>query len=160
MTVSYIHHNVTSSLFSLLAQNHMTDLKLSRNYEGLFYFVLAELSCWLSHIVCSFLDSIFCLKMNYGNYCPVASLSQLEQLYMEVMVFSIFFEVGWAYCQEQTSLLFKISINKEMIVTVIFFGSLTFSKAIYLHIYRNWIVKYWLFLAIYSLNNIETLYFN
>jgi hypothetical protein len=49
-------HSLTpfpASVSSLLAQNHMSDRKWSRNYhEGLAYSILAELSYGLSHIVC------------------------------------------------------------------------------------------------------------
>jgi hypothetical protein len=34
-----------ASVFGLLAQNHLTDLEMKRNYEGLVYSVLAELNC-------------------------------------------------------------------------------------------------------------------
>jgi hypothetical protein len=67
-------------VFSLLAQNPLTDIKWSGNYEGLSY-LIAELSCQVSCIMCPLLDSIYFLSA--GEY---------EQFYMEVMILHAFFE--------------------------------------------------------------------
>ena len=50
-----------TSVFSFLAQNHLKDLMWSRNYEGLDYLVLAEVSNQLSCIHLSFFWTVFCL---------------------------------------------------------------------------------------------------
>lgn len=97
--------NVGASVFSLLAQNYLTDHKWSRTYERLSYSVLADLSCQLSHIVFFFLGSIFVCKWIRAILVH-ATLSQLEQLYMEVMMVNIF-ELWRGYCQELTCLLIK-----------------------------------------------------
>ena len=105
-------------------------LKWSRNYKGLAYSVLADLSCWLSRHLVSFPAQYFLSVYELEQFCPVATLRQLEQLPVEVIMLDIFCEVGVGYCQEQTCLLVKIFINNEMILIVIFCGFLMLLKTI------------------------------
>jgi hypothetical protein len=58
--------------------------------------------------------------MKSGNFCPVATLPQLEQLHMDALMFSSFLEVGRGYCQEQTYLLVRKPISNKIILNAIF----------------------------------------